>query len=270
MAARLSPLPPGGDHGLDTFSGHVLRRNRAPALIAEPVFLTNAYPTTTLISVTQRITTTLARVAARQLRLTNVTLSIARTIPAAAKRGRAPSLLAGMHVVRLAHLLPAAPQSHVADETTRAPGGDTPQPGPTALGGTSATLAPTGTLLLPARLVPSGFAVITVTGDISVTTRVPAWFGDGPWLLEAHTHTVQANPDYNAPMLPTRLSSARYPYDDREEQIARALLQGVAQFFGHRHLLPAPVALRLSRADPVVAVATGAPARAAPTPSAGR
>jgi peptidoglycan/xylan/chitin deacetylase (PgdA/CDA1 family) len=50
MAARLDPLPAGGDHGLDSFSGHVTRRNPAPSLIAEPVFLTNAYSVLTPIS----------------------------------------------------------------------------------------------------------------------------------------------------------------------------------------------------------------------------
>jgi hypothetical protein len=106
--------------------------------------------------------------------------------------------------------------------------------------------------------------VVTITGEVSTTAQVPFVFGEGPWLLQSHSHTLAANHDYNTTALPAALSTAVYPYDDREEQIARAFLQGIAQFFGRTHLRPAAQALRLLHADPVVSVAPGAPLPSTP------
>jgi N-acetylmuramoyl-L-alanine amidase len=278
MAARLAPLPVGGDHGLDTFSGHVLRRNHAPALIGEPVFLTNAIPVSTTVMVTRRITTTLQGVAAHHLRLRNVVLTVARQatpVPSTtgqAGRHRARPVYADLRTVRLAALSAATPPAATAPQD--AAGAATASPpataSPAAGSEITATLLPTGTLALPEPGLLGGRVVLTVTGDISVTARQTTVTGEGPWLLQAHAHTVAANPDYNTPVLPARLSMATYPYDDREEQIARAMLQGLARFFHRPRLLPITEVRRLNALDPVTAVARGAPAPApAPTQAAG-
>jgi len=264
MARRLAPFPAGGDHGLDTFSGHVTRRNRAPALIAEPVFLTSAYQVVVPISATRQVTTTLAGVAAHRLRLRNVLLTVVRPAIGDATPGRPgrPSVARVVHVDRL--LLSAdalTPQATATPPITATVGANAaPTSSAVAQGGeVTATLLVTGAVSVAGTPLPAHAVVLTVTGQISTTVYQKAWSGEGPWLLKAHAATLAANPDYNTPDQPTALSTAIYPYDDREQQIARALLQGLGRYLGHPDLLPAAEAYRRLRADPVIVVAPGAP-----------
>jgi len=265
MARRLAPFPTGGDHGLDTFSGHVTRRNRAPALIAEPVFLTSAYQVVVPISATRQVTTTLAGVAAHRLRLRHVSLTVVRPAVGTTTPGR-PIRPSVARVVRVDRLLLSAdaltPQATATPPITATVAANVaPTPSAVAQGGeVTATLLVTGAVSVAGTPLPAHAVVLTVTGQISTTVYQKAWSGEGPWLLKAHAATLAANPDYNnTPDLPAALSTATYPYDDREGQIARALLQGLGRYLGHPDLLPAAEAYRRLRADPVIVVAPGAP-----------
>ena len=261
MARRLVPLPAGGNHGLDVFPGRLTLHNRAPALIAEPVFLTSSYPVVVPISATQWVTTTLAGVAAHRLRLRNVSLTIARMAAGGARPGHA-SQSSVVHVDRLLLSTDAlTPQFSATPPITATVGaGAAPTPSAVARGREiTATLLVTGGVAVAGTPLPDHSVVLTVTGQISTTAYQKAWSGEGPWLLKAHAATLAANPDYNTPDLPAALSTAIYPYDDREQQIARALLQGLGRFLGHPDLLPAAEAYRRLRADPVIVVAPGAP-----------
>ncbi len=254
VVRALQPAPNGGDHGVDTFPGHVLRRNRLPATIVEPAFLTNVYPVQIPISVTRIVTATSGAALRRGLRLADPVVDVlvrrghgrhtASLSLQEAFSGTVP-LRNAITLARTAAISAAAAPTMTALISAAAP------PPPTTL--ISMTAPPTLPVALGAAppISPALTYAISVSGGVSATGVMTTFEGEGPWLLAAHAATERVNGDYGVPA-PARLP-LRYAWKDREEAIARALAQGVARFFDVRlppnALRPrgAPVAL-----DPVV------------------
>jgi len=254
-ARTLQPAPKGGDHGIDTFPGHVLRRNRLPATIVEPAFLTNVYPVQVPISVTRIVTATSGAALRRGLRLADPVVAVAvrrahgrhaagLTLQEAF-RGTVP-LRDAITLARTTAISAAMAPTMTALISTSAPlSASVP---PASAGPISITAPPTLGAVLPITapsIAPGVTYAISVSGAISATDVMTTFEGEGPWLLAAHQRTARVNGDYGA-SAPVTLP-LRYAWKNREEVIARGLVQGVARFFDAR--LPAD-ALR-PRAAPV-------------------
>ncbi len=255
VVRALQPAPGGGDHGIDTFPGHVLRRNKLPATIVEPAFLTNVYPVQVPISVTRIVTATSGAALRQGLRLADPVVHVA------VRRGR------GRHVVNLSLQEAFSGTVPLRDAITVARTvaiSAAVSPTMTALISTAVPPLPVTPISMSAPptldvaalgaappISPALTYAISVSGEVSATDVMTTFEGEGPWLLKAHAATRQANQDYGAPA--PALLPLRYAWTDREESIARALTQGIARFFNVR--LP-PDALRPRETpvalDPVV------------------
>jgi len=242
FARALRPAPAGGDHGVDTFPGHVLRRNSLPATIVEPAFLTNAYPVVTPISVTQIVTATSGAALRQGLRLTDPVVHVRVSVRS---RLKARSLAAGTrHLAVDEAFTGTAPLRQAitlarTDAISAALAGPLPvtqtvpaspiAPTPLAL---AASQPLTGVNPVTATIPPTLTYVISVTGAVSATAPMTTVQGEGPWLIAAHAATRRVNRDYDT-LQPDQVA-LRYAWNDREEGIARGLLQGIAAFYDAR------------------------------------
>ncbi len=226
VAGVLSPLPSGGDHGVDTFAGHVLRRNALPATIVEPAFLTNEYPVTVPVSVT-RIVTAASGLALRQgWRLVDPVVHV--LVRPRHNPGRVFVLLhesfSGAPLLRTA--ITAARTMAISEMLTIPGGGGFYVPAPL-----TPTVETTPTIPLTMTYA------ISVSGAVSATTAITVYEGEGPWLLRAHQATMNANSSYDTVWPAT--FALHYAANDREDSIARGLVRGIAAFFGLHPLPPA-------------------------------
>ncbi len=231
VAAALHPMPSGGDHGIATFPGHVLRRNLLPATIAEPAFLTNVYPVQQPISVTQVVTATSGAALRRGLRLHDPVVNVAL------ERGRhTPTLTVHEAFSGTVPLRPAitlarttAISALLAMSDTSGLSGSAPLTS-TATAALSLTAPATADVPLGPPIPPDVTYAISVSGAVSATAVMTTFQGEGPWLADAHAVTVRHNPDYDT-AAPARFT-LRYAWNDREETLARGLVRGIAAFFG--------------------------------------
>jgi peptidoglycan-N-acetylglucosamine deacetylase len=218
IAAALQPAPNGGDHGVDSFPGRVLRHNRLPATIVEPAFLTNVSPVAVPISVTRIVTATAGAALRRGLRLFRPVVRVAVRLGHAP---HAPSLTvreAFSGTVPLRRAITLARTDAISTLlATR------------ASGTISLTAPPSATVPAAPAVSPGVTYAISVSGAVSATSLMTTVQGEGPWLARAHAATQRLNAGYDAPE-PARLS-LRYAWNDREESLARGLLRGIAAFF---------------------------------------
>lgn len=255
VTRALEPAPGGGDHGIDLFPGHVLRRNTLPATIVEPAFLTNVYPVQVPISVTRVVTATSGAALRQGLRLADpvVRVAVRRSHGALAAHLAFSEAFSGTVPLRDAITLARTDAISAAVAPTITALISNTAPAAIGLGGPatakskapplptiviSLTAPPTLGAVLPIitpPISPSVTYAISVSGAVSATDVMTTFQGEGPWLLAAHMATERANADYDA-SAPISLP-LHYAWQDREETIARALTQGVARFFDVR--LPA-------------------------------
>jgi len=224
VAGVLSPVPSGGDHGVDTFAGHVLRRNALPATIVEPAFLTNEYPVTVPVSVTRIVTATSGLALRQGWRLVDPVVHV--LVRPRHNPGRVFVLLhesfSGAPWLRVA--VTAARTMAISEMLTIPGGGGFHVPAPL-----TPTLETTPTIPLTMTYA------ISVSGAVSATTAITVYEGEGPWLLRAHQATTSANRSYDTAWPAT--FALHYAANDREDSIARGLVRGIAGFFG-LHPLP--------------------------------
>ncbi len=268
VTRTLEPAPGGGDHGIDLFPGHVLRRNTLPATIVEPAFLTNVYPVQVPISVTRVVTATSGAALRQGLRLADPVVRVAvrrghgthtahlafseafsGTVPLrdAITVARTDAISAAVAPTMTALISDTTPTTTGLGAPAAA---DANKAAPLPMVVISVTAPPTLGAVLPIitpPISPSVTYAISVSGAVSATDVMTTFQGEGPWLLAAHLATEHANADYDA-SAPVSLP-LHYAWTDREEAIARALTQGVARFFDVRlpsdalHARKDPVAL---------------------------